>query len=712
MAAILITGNTGLLTPELLDTLSEEYKVVVTAEEGQEDCAGKDKNLHVYVTNPMKKQFRQLFDAYGFEAVWYLSGFADGGDGRFGEMEWLERIFSCCKESGVEKLILLSTTESRNFYERTGRNGEHLGREYLTRKAFAAAQMEESGEYFARNTDTRLITLWCPYLAGKMNESQYLGGLFKRIFEKKRILLPYAAGEPMDVLSMRDLGRLILQILQETEDGSGRYFAVSGYRHTWRDLEERLKEIFPQAEIGFEQQHMEANIPEYPYELRRRYGFIPRDDVLADLEEYYGIFADEIMNQNESVLQRAGRKMFSLFQGSLKYIELFLVFFFAEFLSQYTAESVYFKVLDIRLLYIVIMGLLYGVRLGVAAAVLECLVLIKRYGEIGISAVVLFYNIENWIPFVFYLMAGFIIGHISDKKSSELAFAKQEMELLKDKYGFLNKVYTGVLDNRREYRRQILGFQDSFGKIFEAVQKLDSEMVGSIFVKGLQVMEEILHSHSIAIYTLDSWQKFGRLAVCSNSMLPKLTKSLRVEDVRELYDAVLRGEVYYNSEFKEGFPVYGCGVLREGRIAFLVLIWEADASQYGMYYMNLFRILCGLVQTSFLRAMDYEEFKRTEDYYEGTVIARPEYFKRNYQIQEDMKDAGISDYVLVKFESKDKAELGERLTGMIRATDLLGSDENGNLYLVLTQTKAENFGIVGKRLEERNIGYEIVRKVG
>ncbi len=715
MSFILITGNTGLLTQEFLDILAEEYKVVVTVDQSLGEAAGREGNLDIYQTVPTEEKFRQLFDAYHFESVCYLSGYADSGKGLAGEHEWLETIFDCCRAHRISKFVLISTVESQNFTLQLGRSGELLGRQYESQKAFSAGQVEEWCSYLARRTETRLITLWCPYLAGEANEELFLGQIFSQMVrhrENQTIVLPYGAEGRVDFLSLKDLAYLLLQIFQETEDETAGYFAVSGYGRTWEEVSAAITASEPEVKVEFSRDLNRTQLPDYPDKLRKNYGFIPMDDVLTDFAKGYAAYQELLRRRRKKWWQRTHEKLLAVFKGALKYIELFLVFLLTEFLAGFTANSVYFKMVDVRLLYIIMMAMLYGLHLGVMAAVLECIVLVRRWAEIGLGAVVLFYNFENWIPFVFYLMAGSIVGYLVDKRTNEMSFARKEMTLLRDKYSFLKRIYQGVLENRSEYRRQILGFQDSFGKIFEAVQRLDGEIAGSVLMKGLQVLEDVLHNHSVAIYTLDSWQRFGRLAVCSNSMLSRLTKSLRVADVQEIYDTIQSGEVYRNTEFKKEYPAYAYGVMRADKLVFLVLIWEVSPEQYGIYYMNLFRILCGLMQTSFLRAMDYEILQHEKTYYEGTQIARTEYFAKNLQIQEDMREAGISDFVLVKFRCRDRMELTEKLAGMIRANDLLGTDAEGNIYLVLTQMRFQNFDVVKRRFEERNVEYDVVEKVG
>ena len=47
---------------------------------------------------------------------------------------------------------------------------------------------------------------------------------------------------------------------------------------------------------------------------------------------------------------------------------------------------------------------------------------------------------------------------------------------------------------------------------------------------------------------------------------------------------------------------------------------------------------------------------------------------------------------------------------MIRVSDTIGAGTDGRLYLILTQMKDENFQVVGERLQQKNVAYELVDK--
>ena len=710
MLSVLISGNTELFTEDALLRLAEEYRVIVA---GKTSLTGRRDHIKTYDISPTEEQFRHLFDVYNFQAVYYVSGYADGGDGMYGEIQILERVMLECRRSRVEKLIVLSTVDSRNYVTQYGKQGEIVKKEYSSSRTFEAAQMEELCAFFAEKTGIRCIILHLPYLVDRVNDKNFLGKIFHKIYRKEKVLLPYHSTDPMEFLSFHDLTALLMQIADETEDSGGVYYAGSGFRYTYGQLVEMLKLADSEVSAVYENYPFTAELPEYPLGLRNTYGFIPTDNVMEDIGKYYRVFLREVVSGKRRLTGNLMRRLSAAGKGIFKYVELILVFLLAELINSYTSQSTFFQFVDIRLLFVVIMGTVYGMRMGLLAAALECLAMLREYLGMGGSGMLLFYNIENWIPFVSYLIAGSVTGYISNKKSDTINFQKKEYDLLRDKYVFLIDVYHGAVENKGEFKRQILGFQDSFGKIFDAVQKLDSELPESVFFEGLKVLENILENHTIAIYTLDPWQRFGRLAVCSNRVLSRLTKSIRIQEYQEIYDTVRQGRVWKNEELAGELPMYASGISDEnGKVVLLITIGQAEVAQMSMYYVNIFQILCGLVQTSFLRALDYERLTESQIYYKDTHIVYPERLRQLVEVQEDMKDAGVADYVLLRFEERDKERVDELLTGMVRASDVLGMDENGVIYLLLVQMNQENFQIVGRRLEQKALQYEIVEKIG
>ena len=707
MSTVLITGKTSLFSAERLESIADDNTVVISGADAVYD--GKVKNIHAYKAVPSEERFTQLFDVYNFDAVWYISGYADGGEGSFGEMKMLDSALADAAKAKTAKFILLSTVETQNTVAHYSSIDDTVTYTYPDSRVFNAAQMEDMGHFYAHDKGLKVVTLWIPYVIDDLNIGNSVSELFRNVYEQKPIVFPHHRDDRIELLSARDLADLLLEITDETDDETAGYFAVSGYPHTYGDLEDALLLIEPKLKVEYKEVPCEIRFPDYPSDLRRRYGFVPLYDMLPQIGVCYKRYVEEVYEKKKSIASRIAKWLWS---DAFKYIELILLFFLTEWIADFTSSSVYFRFVDVRLAFIMIMGCVHGIKLGIAAAVMEAVILVLNYFGMGISGTLLFYNIENWIPFIVYLMAGVIPGYVRDKAQEEIKETKGEYDLLRDKYLFLSSAYRGAIQNKSDFKRQILGFKDSFGKIFNAVQKLDDELPQSVFLDGLRVMEDILENRSVAIYTVDQWQRFGRLVACSGSMLSRLSVSLPLEQYSDMVEAIRRGEVWRNVDLLPGQPMYACGVFRDGNVVLFVLLWEASGEQHTVSYINIFKILCGLVQTSFLRAMEYEQLQHDRNTVEGTRAVTSQRFAQLLAVQEELKQAGAAEYMLLRFENPDAAEVSEQLTGLVRASDTLGIGEDGAVYLLLTQVSNQTFGIVGKRLDDRGIAYRIVEKVG
>ena len=128
--------------------------------------------------------------------------------------------------------------------------------------------------------------------------------------------------------------------------------------------------------------------------------------------------------------------------------------------------------------------------------------------------------------------------------------------------------------------------------------------------------------------------------------------------------------------------------------------------------MNMFRILCGLVQTAFLRALEYTELTEEQTYYPDTNVMRSNRFMELLSVQEEMKERLIAEYVLVRLDETDKQKVSNTLSRIVRTTDIIGEGSDGRLYLLLTQANRENFRFVENRLAATGLRYRVTEKVG
>ncbi len=703
---MLICGKTELLDRESLGLAAQYYRVVVCGE-SEAPRHSVSKRIHIYRRDPASEDFERLLYAYAPDAVWYFSGYADGGDGLANEREMIENLVRRCASCAVGRLIVVSSVNSLRYTlsESTDDFGKKI---YDSEQSFDCAQMEALVQFAAERNGVQCVIIRAPYIAKMFNRGNYLGRLFETIADGKPLQLPCRASQRVDFLSNHNLTELLISVTEETMAQGGVYTALSGYRRTCGELGGELQKCAAEASISYEDASCSFVLNEdaEARKLRQDYGFIASDDVVGDLPLLYGAY-QSARSKKPGLRQRFAAFFSALSEPVRKLAELIILFALVQLLLRYTADSVYFRYVDLRLFFVVILGTTHGMLIGALAGLLECVSLLFDYAKIGVTGAMLFYNMDYWLPFAIYLMAGSITGYVSAARSQKLHFAEEQARTLREKYRFLNSVYLSVIENKETYKRQILGYKDSFGKIFDAVEKLNSATPASIFMNGIETLEHILDNHTIAIYIMDDYQKYGRLVACSREMSTRLRKSLNIGACREMYEVVRNRETWKNTSFREGLPAYAYAIVEGDAVRLLICIYEASSSQMDLYYMNLFTILCHLIRLAFMRALAYQNAIEREKFYPGTEILLPEYFVIELDSQRKMAEAGVASYLLLDIHTDDFTETGSRLQSMIRHSDIIGNGTDGKHYLLLTQTDREIFRIIGDRLTQSGIDYTI-----
>lgn len=705
VSCVMICGNISLLPASAIKKTAETYRLVIAGDVHKP--ALRPRMVHYYDTRPTDEKFQKLFDAFDIDVVWYLSGYADGQDGMDNEYKCLLCILDACVKNCVSKLIVVGTMESMNYKKNYDVLGHSSGCSYAPGNGFGAGQMERFIGDYARDYGLKTIVLRAPYIASWANDAGFLGQVFSRLYQGEKLVFPYSPAHPVDFLSGNDLVELMVDISEECGDETAVYSVSSGYPHTWGDLEKELRRLAPETVVVYEENPHFIPDQSGSLELKQKYGFVPADNVLISLEDAFLAYKSHIRKKSRgrAMIRKAGAVLSTHLLG---YIELIVFFLLGEFLVSKTGSWVYFKYVDIRLCYVLIMGTVYGTGMGILAGILAGIALFFGYQKIGVNGTMLFYNIENWLPFVLYMITGSITGYVSVLRRQKNGFLQKENDLLREKYLFLNQVYLGAIENKREYKRQILGYKDSFGVMLQAVTRLDSVLPQEIFRNGIEIMEGILNNHSIAIYTVDSGQRFCRLSASSREFLNRLPKSLELQSLAPVFKTVQKGDVWKNSGLLDAMPMYAYGVCDEGKVSLMIFLYDVGPDQMSLYYLNLFSILCKLIKLSYIRALEYQRAIQQEKYYPDTLVVMPDYFKELLKAQKELTEAGMASHAVIRFESRDKVFLSDSLKGLIRNSDILGADEKGTLYLLLTQFSPQVMETVLERLEQGGLKFEFV----
>ena len=683
----LLVGNTGYITNRFVEEAFPESLVMVMGDTSIRKNRKKNLFVRPFVKN--EKELKDIFSTYDFEQIIYFSNYLTFHGETRGEAEILRKILQLCREKRNMRIVYLTGPE-RLYDVPTG-------------KTLLVSEMENLCREYAKLYKITVKIIRSPYLYSEQYEKDFLNTVFREISAEQKITFQEDESQRMFFMSMQDLAELMYKIFDNWDEDEEILNIADGFDHCFKDLGDKLTELCPHLKVSYARYSIMENMLKDDKIIRYKYGWFPKISILEELPELYEHY-QERNNLKEGRLDSL-KHIISKHKAAVRVAEFVAFFTLFELLNGIAGNQAQFKMIDLRLIFVVLFGSTYGINYGIAAAAAESLSLIRAFEAEGSSWYVLFYEPSNWIPFIFYFAVGAICGYIRMKNKNNVQFIKEENNLLQEKFLFTREMYQETIEDKNLYKKQILGSKDSFGKIFDITRKLDVIQPQELYIETIRVLEDVLENKTFGLYTLNRENGYGRLETASAQVQGNYPNSIKLSEYSAAMEELENGNVWANREFLENYPMYMAGVRKNGELVMLICIQQVSREQMSLYFLNLFKILSGLVETSLLRALEYQKAVEYRQYVKGTHILKTEYFEERLKVQHDMREQKLASYVLLKVEYSEMSlkEADEILRSKVRENDVWGISESKELYLMLVQTDKEALPNILARLKQAGL---------
>lgn len=691
MEDILLTGNIKFVTNAMIAHFDKSQRIILCG-----DTQGrkyKNPKVVTYSYHEYDDEYRGIYKSYNIDTVVQFSKVLDGQKRMYDEMENLENALYCSKMGGANTFIYITSNDYLDGPDTTRSRLLHYCEDICRR--------------FSEDSGMKVIILRVPYLFSVELYDCTLSRIIRKGIAEKSVELSGSGETETDFLSDEDIGELLSRIIDEPPGGYHATNIGGGNKICFAKLGEILKTELNVSEIKYDD-YKEAVPGMYDDgQMRISYGWFAQVDMKEALPDIIGVINSNIRAEHKKKRQFTDTQ--SLRAGTAAVLEMIFLFAVSELLSYFTSGFYRMDYVDFRLLFVVIMGTIHGTRAGITASVLAGIGYFS-HSLIGTDWQIIFFNIENWLPFVSYFLCGSIVGHIRDKNKEYISFSDEQQKILEKKYIFLSELYARTLENKEDYSRQIVSYEDSFGKIYRVVCRLNSTVTDKVFYEAVNAMEEILEVKSVAIYSIAADSRFARLNVCSREINDSLAKSVDLQQLPQIYASFKENHSWYNAEALADYPAYAAPVMRDGSLIGAIFLWEAASDDMKMDYYNKFNIMCGLVKDALVRAIEYNEREEGMQMKAGTRFLKPEYFENIIEMKERLGKDGMSDYMLLRINTGNMnlGQVSEVVSHSIRNTDVLGLRKDNITYLLLNQADENNFMKVNNRLKPKGISLERV----
>ena len=579
----------------------------------------------------------------------------------------------------------------------------------------AAGEMLCEAYHNAYGLPVLILRLSCVYGSFGLDHMGYTGRVLENMKKGKEIISQYSPEDYVDAVFGEDVAVAAESLLKLGKQGT--YRIMTGHPLTMKEYLEclakaagcnlqvkwlRCKNTAP-LEFFTEESQLKLDTGWIPYYLLTEKGMAKLKKAASKQEPD---LRDEDKKEWLHHLKRLWQKPYVR-----PCVETVLLFLLVTFFLQFTGDAFGLKYVDLRLMFVALVSCMHGITVGTLAIVLACISyagsLIASQVDIGY----LLYSVDTWIPFAVYAVTGASIGYIVDKKKDEKEALEDKYSLLVDKYDFLKLVHGETLEIKGDLQRQIITSKHSFGHAYEVAVELDSLKPELILLKVIGILENIMECDKAAVFLINSSnQHFARMKACSRSLKSTLPNSLNMDELEKIRESFRSSNIFVNTELLSGYPDYAAPIYYQEHIYGFIALYDVGTEKFTVYYQNLFRILTSLIEKNLAKALEYETAQHDNLCYPGTELLYPAVFEDRLRVMDEAGEDASHTYVLGKVYPEtgiDRDEVASRIASVIRGSDCMGIDKDGDYAVILVNMTMEYLDRVKERFQRNGLVLEV-----
>ena len=661
------------------------------------------KHVQVYSMSPERAQLEQIMHAGWFDAVIFFYSYqCEPGEGQNLGMriDILGHTIKLCQQFKVSKFIMI--TDQSVF----GSGQEMREDESPQPDALGGSLIELAEEYVRKICQIPHMIVRVTSLYAYNDPDTF----FTQVLKGGRLVrFPGPAGTPCDFLHAADLGAFLRKAVQG--DVRGVVHLAYGKKCVYANVAAFLVGKRQDLRIVYGEEPVRQHTLQVA-RAYKEYDWVPQHAFDEPVPEPAPKKRSRVLSR-----VRAARPMMKTKLGQLfRWVELVLMAVVMQLLVNFTQTNANFRVVDVRLLYVVLIGSVHGIFPGAVAGLIAYASYAAGYLAQGHEIADLFFNMDDWLAFVLYMFAGIFLGYSRDRHESRQIYLADEQEKNVETLKYMEKVYHDTCEIRDELYDQVIHSRDSYGRIYAIAKELDTLQPDMVFLKALSVLENVMDNQHIAIYVQPRGSVYARLYVESRQMRGVLSNTLNLGDMPEVRQTVESMTIYTNTKLTPNNPIYCAPLRMSDELNVLIIIWQADVSQQTMYYKNLFHVVTGLISSSLSRALQFLHADPSRCV-TGTTILSQKAFMEALEVRRQMNDQLVGHYLLLRVTAADGAalpqlqELSARLQRCTRATDEAGLMDNGECYLLMMQAEEADLPIIRKRLGKERLDCTLAGEV-
>ncbi len=400
-----------------------------------------------------------------------------------------------------------------------------------------------------------------------------------------------------------------------------------------------------------------------------------------------------------------------LIHAMIPFIENMIVFIPFFMINNRTADSAYLANLDLYLLYVLLFAIVYGQQQATFSAVLATAGYCFRqmYERSGFE-LMLDSNTYIWIAQLFIL--GLTIGYMKDKLNILKRESEEEQEFLSVQLSDIQDINNSNVRVKDALETQIVNQDDSIGKIFSITSSLDQYSSEEVLFYATEMLVQLFGTRDVAIYTVSNGD-YARLFAATSQTARSMGNSIKYAEMGRLYETLMSKKVFINKELDDKYPLMANAIFEGEKMQMILCIWGIPWERMTLSQANQLTVVSSLIQNAVLRANRYLKVLESERYMAGTRIMETKAFSALSHAFMNAEAKGLTDSTLLRVTSNSTnyKQAGTFLGAKLRDSDYIGTLEDGNLYVLLSNTSKEHSLSVIERMAKMGMNIEVVEDI-
>ncbi len=737
----LIIGGYNRVTASIIQKLSKEGSDIYVLTSHKDDKNRFQNVYEHYVFAYDNDCIKEVFESVNPDVTVFSGAFDSNFDWNNGYAETVSfgnGLFNCLNAflfMGHGRFINLSSTEVRSVskadYEQitSARRDSYSGgyEKYAgIYKAVALKNGESSCTNMRENTDADILTLrvdnMCYEPDGPTDhvlESDTCARMLVEAYKSQQTTITSKYYSPIYI---NDFVEALYNIINKTAFREAIYRLGCDVTMTQDELAEKVAAVIEEKDDSIlvaknydvkDDSMYDAKVPDIANEVNIV--------IFKDAAKCSDIIIEEYKKDLDKFIDRSkkkltiGRKLAGtcsrLFKVALPFVENMIVFIPFFMINNRVTGSAYFAKLDPYLLYVILFAIISGQQQAAFSSFLAIAGYIFRqtYSRSSFD-VMLDYNTYVWMAQLVIL--GLTVGYMRDKLNTIKDDRKDESIYLANRLKDIEDINMINAKLKDELQTQVINQTDSLGKIFEITATLEQDAPEEVFFHAAEVISDLMDCKDVAIYNVSN-RSFARLMSATSVKARSMGNSIEYTKYTDMYDSLMKNEVFVNKKLNNDYPLMAVGIMSNDELNSIIMLWNIAWERMNMAQTNRLRVISFMIQNAVLRSDRYIEMLENERYIEGTKILDAEAFRTLLDAFINARNKNLAYCTLIKIILPDKnlVAANDRLVKLVRTSDYIGSNDDGNAYLLLANTGSADATYVEKRITEAGFDYKIIEKL-